>query len=78
MFVRDYWRASGGGGFLGSDYPSLLSDGSEHAFIQWQSKRGVPHLVAVILTVVVNVSLIGLLVALTVNATMDFLPKAPF
>ncbi len=47
-------------------------------FIQWQSKRGVPHLVAVILTVLVNVSLIGLLVALTVNATMDFLPKAPF
>jgi AI-2 transport protein TqsA len=47
-------------------------------FIQWQSKRGVPHFLTVILTIVVNLSLISVLVALTVNAIMDFLPEAPF
>ena len=47
-------------------------------FIQWQSRRGVPHFLTVILTVLVNLSLISVLVALTVNAIMDFLPEAPF
>ncbi|NCF86581.1 MAG: AI-2E family transporter [Verrucomicrobiaceae bacterium] len=47
-------------------------------FIQWQLKRGVPHFLTVILTVLVNLSLISVFVALTVNAIMDFLPEAPF
>lgn len=41
-------------------------------------RRGIHHIVAVILTLLVNFAVLGVFVGLTVNAMMDFLPKAPF
>ena len=46
-------------------------------FIGWLHRRGLHHLLAVILTVLVNLSILSVFVGLTVNAMMDFLPKAP-
>ncbi len=47
-------------------------------FIGWLRQRGMHHLVAVLLTLLLNLSILSVFVGLTVNAMMDFLPKAPF
>lgn len=46
-------------------------------FIGWLRRRGIHHIVAVLLTLLVNFSILSVFVGLSVNAALDFLPKAP-
>ncbi len=46
-------------------------------FIGWLHHRGIPHVLSVLVALIVNLTLLGVFVALTVNVMMDFLPKAP-
>ncbi len=47
-------------------------------FMDWLRRRGLPHALGMIVTLVVNLAALSVFVGLTVNAMMDFLPKAPF
>jgi predicted PurR-regulated permease PerM len=46
-------------------------------FVAWLHRRGLPHVLAVILTLVVNLAVVGAFVGLAVNTMLSFLPKAP-
>ena len=46
-------------------------------FIGWLRRRGLHHVLAVVFAVLVNLSVLGIVVGLTVNAVAEFLDEAP-
>ncbi len=46
-------------------------------FMEWLHRRGLPHVLAVIVTLVVNLAVVGAVIGLAVNTMLSFLPRAP-